>query len=564
MGIFPSREADAHHDYAHSVKFQKDVHITEVTENGRAGYLCIGCNREMQAVFPKTQNHRRYFRHDAKLVKHGQQCIFRDEDYRRKLAIETLELNKQVRVPPLYKYPPKGEQGLALFLLPGELITAARVTKNEYFYEGISGGIESGFAFNGSPEDLLFKADVIFYDENDEPILFIRIGKRKNLTPTEFAGLRRLGVNLINLTIPKESAAAIAISQTKGDRAKWLYHDDEQHISYFSVPTNLGEGIPVVDGDPDRLSDETYDCRKVQVNNLLRALRRCLDGEPYRAAEREVRTAIGTTELAIKRADERCAVLEKQYRSEAERTHRGELSGIEESGVRIRTAKAKLNRDYKLLEERYQSEKLRLTEAARLLEADIRQEEIALGGTGKTTEQLQTELDREHERFRSRMDEQFGGAIESIRSEQERVERAIDTSRATIERIRADIGSAPTELARKQLIQRNHNERAEREAKEAIRVAEEARDGRQMHLARARVELTAQFDELRKRTAIAAEKRDISGGTNMSRRLKELSDARGFILAIRDAKANYRALQKGEKFIGTEAFQNWVSKYRSR
>ncbi|MBS1526164.1 MAG: hypothetical protein JST19_10975 [Bacteroidetes bacterium] len=39
-----------------------------------------------------------------------------------------------------------------------------------------------------------------------------------------------MGVNAISLTIPKESAAAIELSQKKGDRAKWLYHDDEQHV----------------------------------------------------------------------------------------------------------------------------------------------------------------------------------------------------------------------------------------------------------------------------------------------------------------------------------------------
>lgn len=564
MPAFPTNESEAHHDYARSVKLAKDIHISEAVERGRKGYFCIGCGREMQAVFPNTQNHRRYFRHDAKFIRPGQQCTFKDEEYRRKLAIEILQLKKQVRVPPLYKYPPKGETGLALFLLPGALICAERVAKNVYFFEGTNGTVESGFRFDGPPEELLFKADVVFYDENDEPMLFIQLRKQRKLSVAEFAGLKRLRVNTISLTIPKESAASIEISQTTGDRAKWLYHDDEQQIAYFQVPTDLGEGIPAIDGDPDRLSEETYDCRKVQVNNLIRALRRCLDGEPYRAAERAVRTAIGKTELAIKRAEERRAVLESQYRSDAESTHRGELSGIEESGVRIRTAKAKLNRDYKLLEERYQSEKLRLTEAARLLEADIRQEEIALGGTGKTTEQLRTELDREHGSLRSRMDEQFGGAIESIRSEQERVERAIDVARATIERIRADIGSAPTELARKQLSQRNHNERTERETKEAIRLAEETRDGRQVHLARARAELTAQFEELRRRAAIAAEERDISGGTNMSKRLKGLGDARGFILAIRDAKANYRELQKAEKFIGTAAFEEWASKHQRR
>ncbi len=93
MPAFPTNESDAHHDYARSVKLAKDIHISEAPERGRKGYLCIGCGREMQAVFPNTQNHRKYFRHDAKFIKPGQQCTFKDEEYRRKLAIETLELS---------------------------------------------------------------------------------------------------------------------------------------------------------------------------------------------------------------------------------------------------------------------------------------------------------------------------------------------------------------------------------------------------------------------------------------------------------------------------------------
>lgn len=559
MPAFPTNEPDAHHDYARSVKLAKDIHITEAPERGRKGYFCIGCGREMQAVFPNTQNHRKYFRHDAKFIKPGQQCTFKDEEYRRKLAIETLELKKQIRVPILYKYPPKGETGLALFLLPGALISAERVAKEVYFYEGSNGSIASGFTFNGSPEELLFKADVVFYNENDEPILFIQLGKRKKLSVAEFAGLKRLRINTISLTIPKESAAAIEISQTTGDRAKWLYHDDEQQIAYFQVPTDLGEGIPTIDGDPDRLSEETYDCRKVQINNLLRALRRCLDGEPYRAAERAVLTAIGTTELAIKRAGERRARLEEDYRISSTAAHQRELNEIDDRGVRLRTAKAKLNRDHKLLDERYRTKKEELTTAARLLEADIRQEEIALGGTGKTLEQLRAELEREHERLRNRMDEQFGGEFESIRSEQERVERAIATARATIERIRADIGSALADLARKQLGQRNYHERLEREEEEAIANLEKTRDGRQEHLEGARADLTAQFDELRRRTALAAEEQDISGDIGLSKRLKVLSDARGLVLAIADARENNRRIRAAKEFIGTTAFQTWLS-----
>ncbi|WP_454803729.1 hypothetical protein [Mucilaginibacter phyllosphaerae] len=558
MPTFPTSEPDAHHDYAHSVALNKDIHITEVTERGRKGYLCIGCQREMQAVLPQVQNRRRYFRHDPKFVKPGDKCTFKDEEYRRKLAIETLELNKEIRVPPVYKYPPKGEAGLALFLLPGTWVSAARVEKHKYFYEGANGSVESAFTYNGPSEELLFKADVVFYDENDEPILFILLGKRKKLTINEFAGLKRLRVNTISLTIPKESAAAIEISQKKGDRAKWLYHDDEQQIAYFSVPADLGEGIPAIDGDPDRLSEESYDCRKVQVNNLIRALGRCLESEPYRTAERAVLTAIGTTELAIKRAGERRTEFEGRYRSDADTAHRGELDEINQRGVRLRTAKAGLNRDYQNLEGRYRSTKQRIGEAKAVLEADIRQEEIALGGTGRTVEELQRDLDLEHQRTRNRVAQQVGERLESIEREQGGMERELTSAGIAVERLRRDIAGSSADLDAKCHNQRKHFDRLEGAEKEAIGGFEKERDGRQGNLEAARAQLTARFDELRRQADGTAEKRDTDSTTSLSRRLKAFLDAGRLVLAIEDAKADQRRLRKAKDFIGTAAFQTWL------
>lgn len=564
MAIFPTNETDAHHDYAFSVAADANIHISEATESGRKGYFCIGCNREMQAVLPKVQNVRRYFRHDPKFIKPSDKCTFKDEEYRRTLAITTLIENKEIKVPPVYKFPPKGQTGLALFLLPGTIVSADRVEKDKWFYEDATGNVQSTSDYQGAAEDILFKADVVFYNENDEPILFIRIGKKKKLTINEQAGLQRLRVNAISLTIPKESAAAIELSQKKGDRAKWLYHDDERQISYFSVPTDLGEGISAIDGDPDILSGESYDCRKVQVNNLIRALSRCLESEPYRATEQRVRTAIGTTELAIKQAGERRDELERRHRTAAEAANRSELDEIDRRGVKYRTTKAKLNRASRNLEERYLTTRSKLEEEARILESHIRGASIAAGGTGKTIEELRTELERSDEQIRSQLDEQFGRAIRSIASEQGAVERAIADARAIVERLRKDITGAPADLVRKQTAQGVYFDELEATEKEIISGLEKERDGRQGNIDAARAAITERFDRIRRLTAVAAENEDVEGGTTLSKRLKALGDARRYILAIENAKANNRRLRKTEEFIKTPAFQTWLSQYQYR
>ena len=160
--------------YAHNIENQPK-HISEV-ESGRKGYFCMGCGREMQAK--KSIKITEYFSHDPKNIKNTGKCTYSDETYRHKLAKEILQRIKKIKVPTLYKYPPKGTDGMAMKIKDAHFVDADTVKNELQFYEDESGIIHYGRGINFITEtdkNSLIQPDVTFFDSSDNPILLIEL-----------------------------------------------------------------------------------------------------------------------------------------------------------------------------------------------------------------------------------------------------------------------------------------------------------------------------------------------------------------------------------------------------
>jgi len=157
------------------------IHISDA-RSGRKGYFCMGCDREMQAVKSKILGRASYFRHDPKDVLRKGKCTYSDETYRHKLAKEILVRLKQIKVPAVYKYPPKGETGLTYLLKDSETVTAHHVEVQRHFYETDDGEIAWGSQAEASGKNLLIVPDVIFLNKENEPILFIELVVKHGIT----------------------------------------------------------------------------------------------------------------------------------------------------------------------------------------------------------------------------------------------------------------------------------------------------------------------------------------------------------------------------------------------
>jgi len=542
----PVIQQDENHEYARLIAEDRVIYIADAPKRGRGGYACLGCHKEMQAILRHIQGHKPYFRHHVLDVPTAERCTFKKEDYRRQIVTTTLELEKLIKVPQLYKFPPKGVEGLAMPLSPSRIVAADRVEKYKFFYEDLDGNIQETLHYQPEFGDLLFKADVVFYDADSNPVLLVKMVKKFGLTTAERAGLQRLGIDAVQLTIPKESPEAIQRSLMKADRTKWIYSNEEQHTNYFSIPAETGEGISAIDGEQRKLFEETFDCRKVQIGNLIRAVDRQVASESYRTADDGNRSIIGRTELAITRAGERRAEFEEQHRTGTEAAYQPEFDGIEARRRSLELAFSQLRGRQANLEARYRSKRKRLEDETAAFDAEIRTAETAAGGTGRTVEELEDDLTTAHDGAVKRVRRSFAKGIEFVEGKRRNAEYTISRERTAISGIRQRLENLPGEFAALQETAGSDFDR-----KEAFEDGEIARiDTDREHLPERFAAAQRRFD--------ADFKTDYDSiGTEPSPGLdRMLSD--GPLKTALEAYRDHQRHRRAKEFLASEAGQVWL------
>ena len=191
-------------EFAENVKGEI-IYILDA-ESGRKGYFCIGCKTQMQAVRTKIKDRKSYFRHDATDVQKNQrQCTFSNENYRHSQAISILNRIRRIKVPTLYKYAPKNSNGKTIKIRDSEFIEA-KYTKSELtFYENDYGEVKYGRNPEIDNRNLLIRPDVTFFNLQNEPILLIEIVVTHKIDSEKLAKIKRLGIDTVQVTIPKDS-----------------------------------------------------------------------------------------------------------------------------------------------------------------------------------------------------------------------------------------------------------------------------------------------------------------------------------------------------------------------
>jgi hypothetical protein len=281
--------------YAYNVKME-EIHISEA-KSGRNGYYCLGCQKEMQAVKSQLPNRISFFRHDHNASKGLPKCTYSDETYRHKLAKQLLIALKRVKVPALYKYPPKDIDGMPMLLSDSKFIEAEYVRPELYFYENELGEVMWGRSSSSEETKyLLLKPDIVFFDKEDKPILLIELVVTHKITPKKQLDLKRLGIDTIQVTIPKDSQENIERTFTVTERTKWIYNYGQDITEYIPISNQHSEGILPIDEDQRKLLEESAKCRKAQINNLIRTITRCLESEQYTAIAGNIKSEISRVE----------------------------------------------------------------------------------------------------------------------------------------------------------------------------------------------------------------------------------------------------------------------------
>ena len=153
-------------------------------------------------------------------------------------------------------------EGATNLLVDSYLIEAQSVEVERAFYEDESGEIKWGFGHGVDEKYLLVRPDVVFFDINKNPILFIELVASHKVDNEKKVKLRRLQIDTIEISIPKDSPEGIEQALYNTKRIKWLYNNVEQSTDYIPIPIGNSTEVPPLDELQKRLFAETNEYRQ--------------------------------------------------------------------------------------------------------------------------------------------------------------------------------------------------------------------------------------------------------------------------------------------------------------
>lgn len=428
-------DVEANNDWAKTVKGEH-LFINNA-ESGRKGYYCIGCDKQMEAVKKKNVNHRSYFRHiPVDVAKDETPCTFSNREYRELLATDILQRLKTIKVPNVYKYPSKKEEGAPMLLDKARVITAHKVKSQITFYEDSDGAVKYGKNPDIEDRYLLIRPDVVFFNIDNEPILFIELVITHKVNEEKKIKLRRLGIDTVSVIVPKSSEQDIEDNFRSTKRIKWEYNGNEANTKYVPVSFGTSEGVLEFDADQRRIFEESLACRKARLSNTLRTIRKCLGAEPYRRAQRDFESEISRIEKATDSERQRLEEMEGRIDKEVREQFRDRAFNIESQRGDLNVREEGFREEFNDLENRYQSKKEELRTNQRRVNSD-KEAELENGGTeesirgrfGRASQELREGFDREEESLiriierRIETNNQLSGESEELSEEFRQLEK---------------------------------------------------------------------------------------------------------------------------------------------
>lgn len=560
--------------YAKNTK-DETIHISEA-KSGRKGYFCMGCGRELQAVKQTKENRISYFRHDHNALKGEGLCAYSDETYRHQLGKQILLNIKRIKVPAVYKYPPKNSEGLIANLISKERYIEASFGKAELtFFEDQNGQIHYENVYEESVErHQLIRPDITFFDNQSKPILLIELVATHKLTDDKKLKIKRLGIDCIQVTIPKDSPESIEKVFDSTKNTKWIYNYEQESREYIPTTIPGGERISFINEEQRKFFEESFKCRVSQIGNLIRTIKRCLESELYAESVGNIKSEISRVEgiadaerdeLERLRADHelRIEALRDGIREKVNRRYEDRIESIYCERARLDAEEHQLQEFDRNENSKFST---RIEEHRNRVEAELSNQYPSYF---KEEQRRYCELEEEYRN----LEERYQRKKTELISETEREERIISETKVDIERIEKTFdttyGNKREEEGEIEIIERNINEESGREKvygsevqsienqigrleKEKLRIKLEMSE----RFGVARTELEKRFELFRRQFINRVEGRDFEEN-EYTRRYQDLLDdlvkTNDYILA----KRNYRLYEKAWRCFTSGAYKNW-------
>jgi hypothetical protein len=521
-------------EYAKNIK-DEVVYIGDAI-SGRKGYWCLGCKEEMDAVKKKNIYHKSYFRHSAKGVDNERKCTFSNQDYRHKLAIEILQFTKRIKVPNLYSYSPDGKK--AVQLKEAEFIEANHVRAELTFYEDDEGNVLHGKNPDLENKNLLIRPDITFFNAKDEPILLIEIVVTHKLDDEKKVKLKRLGIDTIQIVIPKDSEENIAKSLQTTNNTKWVYNYVQERTDYIQVSKGDREELSSIDELQRKFFGESVVCRTNQISNLIRSIKNSLGTQLYRRIEQQFESELSRVKANTKRNRERLDELERGFEDEVYSSIRHQEAEVEQGFRDLEKQQIAFEKDYSDLERRYFKRRGEITEEQAITDREIK--------------------------FRYRV----GESEDDIRREFGIEETRIDDDQKIVSRQEDYADSDLREQSRfadnfegdKRKLEQEFGEleNKERERFEKLREGIQSKDEEYRKL-KAEVEdgLRSEFEREHQQIIERVNNRDIQSNDELSERIKTILELRGLLDNYDNEKSTLERYRTYLEFAKTETWKEW-------
>lgn len=498
------------------------IYILEA-ESGRKGYWCMGCDEEMEAVRRiKNVYHKSYFRHVAKDVDNERKCTFSNQDYRHILAIDILQRTKRIKVPNLYKYAPDGSE--AVLIEETKFVEAHSVRAELTFYEDDEGNVLFGKNPEIENKNLLIRPDVTFFDIHGKPILLIEIVVSHKLDDDKKAKIKRLGINTIQIAIPKDSPENIAKSLLITQHTKWVFNNVEQNTNYFQLSNRTSAGILPIDTIEMGFFRESFVCRENQIRNLIRGLKKCVESQYYRSVERKLESEISRIEEATRkhrsRLDDIQTGIEREIHSELE-SRRGKL---EEKGLD--------------LERRYFKRRREITEEQANTDREIKLRHRV----GRTEEDIRREFAVEEEQvdYEQGIISREEGYLDNDSREESRFEDGFEGEKSKLEQEFAELTNE--ELRSFEKLRKGIQSKDE----EYRKLKSEVEDG-----------LRSEFERGYEQIVERINNRDVQSSDELSDKIKTILELRGLLDNYNDVQATLDRCRTGRGIIKNGSYKEW-------
>lgn len=499
------RDFEKENDWAKTIK-QVHVHIDNA-KSGKQGYYCLGCDKEMVAVKQKKDPKKRsYFRHWAKDVdRNNQECVVANRQYRERLAEQILHRLRSIPVPPVYKYPPQGVDDFPVLLKEKEVITAHKVRSQITFYEDDFGFIYSGKNPEIKGRHLLIRPDIAFFDHKNNPTLLIEFVITHPINDEKRLKLQRLGIDTIQIIIPKKSEPEIEKALKSIRSTKWVYNETEANTKYIPPARENRERVLEIDELQKKLFEESYNCRATQISWLIRAVKRHLGSEQYRRNKQLFEQEISRTEAAAIRTREELEGVERGVEEEIRRglqtRFADEEAEIDRQNRKFQDYRTSVENWFSKSSTRYREEEGKLKKEEKRLDELVRRSE----DPGETEDSIRREY-----KTKGRKIEQDIRTTEYLLSTSEDQEAEVEGETRNLE------------------FKINNFEEYSRE------------EGRRTE---------GEFEQIHQRTIEAISQRNAPGNPELSARIEEVLSTRGLSRSFMENLSSIEKLEEALKFI---------------